>query len=136
MKALITILIVGGAIWGLSQLVHFYQKSTANSIDHQRSAAPTASTNPDDELPQLPPALEASLKQALAGGAGTMKDWLDANGPFLKDPRKAAIQLDYAQILALRDPAGAKRLYQEVKARNPTGAAVSGRLQKLSRLFE
>ena len=136
MKALITILIVGGAIWGLAQLVHFYQKSTANSIDHQRTVAPTASTNPDDELPQLPPALEASLKQALAGGSGTMKEWLDANGPFLRDPRKAAIQLDYAQILARSDPAGAKRLYLEVKGRNPSGAAVSGRLQKLSRLFE
>ncbi len=136
MKALITILIVGGAIWGLAQLVHFYQKSTANSIDHQRTATTAAPANPDDELPPLPPALEASLKQALAGGAGTMKDWLETNGSFLRDPRKAAIQLDYAQILARSDPAGARRLYQEVKARNPSGAAVSGRLQKLSRLFE
>lgn len=135
MKTLITIVIIGAAIWGLSQLIHFYQKSTVNSIDHQKTSVAVVS-NPDDELPSLPPAMEASLKQAMAGGTSAMKEWFEANGAFLRDPRKAAIQLDYAQLLSRSDPAGAKRLYLEVKARNPTGAAVNGRLQRLSRVFE
>ncbi len=136
MKFFISILIVGGTIWLVSQLVHFYQKSTVNSIDHQRAPATAVVSNPDDDLPPLAPVLEASLKQAMAGGANAMKEWLETNGTYLRDPRKAAIQLDFAQILARSDPAGAKRLYFEVKGRNPQGAAVSGRLQKLAKLFE
>jgi Na+-transporting methylmalonyl-CoA/oxaloacetate decarboxylase gamma subunit len=136
MKALMAILLIAAAIWGMSQIVHVYQKSQANAIDRPRQAAALTPPNPDDDLPQLPAALEASLKQAMAGSSSSMKDWMDANGPYLHDPRKAAIQLDYARILASSDPAGAKRLYQEVKARNVTLPAVTGRLQKLARLFE
>lgn len=136
MKVFISILIIGGTIWLVSQLVHFYQKSTANSIDHQRAPAAAVVANPDDDLPPLAPALEASLKQAMAGGSSAMKEWLETNGPYLRDPRKAAIQLDFAQVLARSDPAGAKRLYLEIKGRNPQGAAVSGRLQKLAKLFD
>lgn len=136
MKALMAILLIAAAIWGMSQIVHVYQKSQANAIDRPRPTSAVAQANPDDDLPPLLPALEASLKQAMAGGASTMKEWMDVNSPYLRDPRKAAIQLDYARILAGSDPAGAKRLYLEVKARNVTVAAVTGRLQKLARIFE
>jgi hypothetical protein len=134
MKTLITIFIVGSAIWGLSQLVKFYEKSRENSIDRPRPVQ--AATNPDDELPPLPPALEASLKTAMAAGALTMREWLDANRIYIQDPRRAAIELDYAQLLSRSDPIGAKLLYQQVKSRNPQGAAVAARLQRLAKIFE
>ena len=133
MSKLIGVLIVLVAIWGFSKLVIFYGKTkleTEGPPKSQQAAAPV------DPLPPLAPALEASFQQAKAGGAFAMKDWLAANQAFLRDPKKAAIELDYAQLLVRSDPAGAKRVYHAVKARTPADSPVFERVQKLGRLFE
>jgi hypothetical protein len=65
-----------------------------------------------------------------------MKEWLAANQSALRDPRRAAIELDYAQLLVRSDPAGARRIYQAVKARTAADSPVYDRVQKLGKLFD
>lgn len=133
MSKLIGFLILLTAIWGFSKLVIFYGKTKLETEGPPRSQQVAA---PVDPLPALSPALEASLAQAKNGGASAMKDWLADNQAALRDPRKAAIELDYAQMLVRSDPAGAKRVFQAVKARTPAGSPVAERVQKLGKLFE
>lgn len=133
MSKLIAILILLAAIWGFSKLVSLYNKTKLENEGPPRVRQAVA---PEDSLPPLPPALENSLGQARSGGSAAMKEWLAVNQAALRDPRRAAIELDYAQLLVRGDPAGAKRVYQAVKARTPPDSPVYERLQKLGRLFE
>ena len=133
MSKLIAILILLVAIWGFSKLVALYDKT---KLENEGAPKIRQVTNPEDSLPPLPPALENSLTQAKNGGAAAMKEWLAANQVALRDPRRAAIELDYAQMLVRGDPAGAKRVYLAVKARTSADSPVYERLQKLGRLFE
>ena len=133
MSKLIGVLILVAVIWGFSQLVIFYGKTKLESEGPPKNQQVAA---PADPVPPLPPALEASLQQAKAGGAGAVKDWLAANQPYLRDPRKAAIELDFARMLARSDPAGAKRVYLAVKARTPSDSPAYAKVQELAKLFE
>jgi hypothetical protein len=133
MSKLIGILILVAGFWGFFKLMGLYNKT---KIESEGPAKVQQAAAPADALPPLPPALEASLAQAKAGGADAMKDWLAANQPYLRDPRKAAIELDYARLLVRSDPAGAKRIYQAVKARTPADSPVAEQLKSLGRLFE
>ena len=133
MSNIFTILIILVVVWGVSNLVGFYNKTKDSTEGAPRSqvVAPAA-----DPLPPLPPALESSLAQARAGGVDGLKEWLAANQSVLRDPRRAAIELDYAQLLVRSDPAGARRIYQAVKARTGADSPVYDRVQKLGKLFD
>jgi hypothetical protein len=65
-----------------------------------------------------------------------MREWLEEHQAALRDPRKAAIELDYAQLLVRSDPAGARRVYQLVRSRVPATSPVYDRVQKLAKLFD
>lgn len=127
------ILILLVVIWGVSNLVGFYNKTKVATEGPPRtqSTAPVA-----DPLPPLTPALEASLAQARAGGVEGLRDWLSANQAGVRDPRRAAIELDYAQLLVRSDPAGARRIYQAVRSRTAADSPVYDRVQKLGKLFD
>ena len=133
MSNIFGILIVLVVIWGVSNLVGFYNKTkvATEGPAKTQSAAPAA-----DPLPPLPPALEASLAQARTGGVEGLRDWLGANQAVVRDPRRAAIELDYAQLLVRSDPAGARRIYQAVRARTAADSPVYDRVQKLGKLFD
>ena len=133
MKNVFSILIILGVIWGVSKLIGFYDKTKIATEGPPRSQ--TVAPAPDP-LPVLPPALETSLQQAQASGASGMRDWLEEHQAALRDPRKAAIELDYAQLLVRSDPAGARRIYQVVRARVPATSPVYDRVQKLAKLFD
>ena len=133
MSKLIGILIIVAGFWGFFKILGVYNK-TKLETDGPPKVQQVAT--PADALPPLSPAMEASLAQAKAGGADAMKDWLTANQPYLRDPRKAAIELDYARLLVRSDPAGAKRIYLAVKARTAADSPVYEQVKSLGRLFE
>jgi hypothetical protein len=132
MKFVVVIIAVLIASLGVREIIRVYQRSQPDTPAKNQPVAP----GPNDNLPQLTPALEASLQTAMTGGASAMKDWLDQYGGAIADPRKAAIELDYARLLVRSDPGGARRIYLAVKQRTPPGSPVAPRLQQLSRLFE
>ena len=134
MSKLIGILIIVAGFWGFFKILGVYNK-TKLETDGPPKVQQQAAT-PADSLPALSPAMEASLARAKAGGADAMKDWLAASQPYLTDPRKAAIELDYARLLVRSDPAGAKRIYQAVKARTPADSPVAEQVKSLGKLFE
>lgn len=133
MSKLIGVLIIVVGFYGFFQLLGLYNKTkleTDGPPKTQQAAAPA------NALPALSAPMEASLAQAKSQGADAMKDWLAANQASLRDPRKAAIELDYARLLVRSDPAGAKRLYQAVKARTPADSPVYDQVKSLGKLFE
>ncbi len=133
MKNVFTILIILSVVWGVSKLIGFYDKTKLATEGPPRNQVVAPAPEP---LPALAPALEASLQQAQAAGASGMRDWLEEHQAVLRDPRKAAIELDYAQLLVRSDPVGARRIYQVVRARVPAGSPVYDRVQKLAKLFD
>lgn len=133
MKVLMVILLVLVAALGISQVVKVYQRSEAASSGRDK---PVAAPQSIAEMYPLPPALEASLQAARAGGAQGMREWIGAHGGAVQDPRRADVELDFARLLVPGDPAGARRLYQSVKARTPPDSPVAPKVKELSRLFE
>jgi hypothetical protein len=133
MSNFIAILLILLAIWGVSNLVGFYNKTKVATDGPPRSQSATPAPDP---LPALPPALEASLAQARAGGVEGLRDWLTTNQATVRDPRRAAIELDYAQLLVRSDPAGARRVFQGVRSRVTADSPVYDRVQKLAKLFD
>ena len=132
MKNLLWILIIVLLAWGSIKFAAYY-----NQVKRQSEGpTPEEIAAKAQQLPQLTPALETSLQQAKAGGAATLKAWLDRNGQFIQDPRKADIELDYVQILARSDPAGAKRIFAAIKARTPPDSLVIDRVKKLEKIYQ
>jgi len=54
----------------------------------------------------------------------------------VQDPRKAWIELDYCVMVAREDPAEAKRVFRDVKARTAASSPVWPRIQKLQKTYE
>lgn len=89
-----------------------------------------------DQLPGLPPKLEPSLQIALKQGARGLRIWLKNYRGYVQDPRLAWIELDYAVLVAQKDPAEAKRVFAEVKSRVAPGSPVYGRIKQLEKTYE
>jgi hypothetical protein len=118
----------------------FLARWVSDEYSKSRKAAgePTTSSQPAaaPALPPLTPQMEAALAQAKAGGVDAFKVWLDRSGPYLQDPRKADIELDYVQMLARSNPAEARRKFAEVKARVTADSPVYERIKKLEKTFQ
>jgi hypothetical protein len=65
-----------------------------------------------------------------------MQDWINQYGARVQEPRKSAIELDYAQMLVLGNPAEARRIFLAVKARNGPNSPLASRIKTLTRTFE
>jgi hypothetical protein len=91
---------------------------------------------PPKQLSGMPQQLEDSLAKAHAGGAKTLKAWLDAYGKSLQDPRLASIQLDYVLLVGRDDPAEARRVFADVKKRTPPNSPVYSRVKQLESTYQ
>ena len=91
-----------------------------------------------DALKGLGSPISQSYQKAVQGGAPALKKWLDENAasPDLQDPRKAWIQLDYVVMVARENPAEAKRVFAQVKARVDSSSPVFPRLKKLAATYD
>jgi hypothetical protein len=126
-------------LWGGWELF-FYWERVKNEEETQKKQA-AAAVVLGENLPGMPSmgsgmALENSLKAAQSQGATGLKNWLKAYGKNVQDPRKAWIELDYCELVSQTNPAEAKRVFAEVKARTPQTSPVWPRIKQLEKTYE
>ncbi|HVV71523.1 MAG TPA: hypothetical protein VHI52_08500 [Verrucomicrobiae bacterium] len=134
MTKVISVLILAAALYGGWELF-FYWEKVKNQEETQKKQDASEVTM-GDSLPGMPYQLEPSLKAAQDRGAGGLKNWLDAYGTNVVDPRKAWIQLDYCILVSRENPAEARRVFAEVKARTAPTSPVWPRIKRLERTYQ
>ncbi len=135
---LIAALMIIAVLYGGWKLFFYWEEVKNNQETEKKQAAAAAVAG--DQLPGFPPQaasqLENSLHAAEAQGAAGMRQWLKLYGRSIQDPRKAWIELDYCLLLSREDPAEAKRVFAEVKARTPPSSPVWPRIKQLEKTYE
>ncbi len=138
MTKVIAVLIILLVLWGGWELFFYWERVKNEQETEKKQQA--ASLVVGDSLPGMPyqntQTLEQSLKRAQAEGAGAMRAWLKAYGNQVQDPRKAWIELDYCLLLAREDPAEAKRVFAQVKARTPQTSPVWPRIKQMEKTYQ
>jgi hypothetical protein len=127
MKALITLAIVAVLYLAGKSI---YQQARVKQAKEE-AAAKGEPSGPADGLQGMPPQFEASLQTAMAQGAPALKTWLDRYRPYLRDPKLAAIELDYVVLVSRSNPAEAQRAFKAIKARVPPSSPVYDRVKRL-----
>jgi hypothetical protein len=134
MTKAIAVLIIVAAIYCGWELFLYWDKVKNEEQVTQKQAA-SAVIDPNN-LPGLPqnavPALHAAEKQGAVG----LKNFLRDYNRVIQDPRKAWIELDYCIKVAREDPAEAKRVFGEVKARTSPASPVWPRIKQLEKSYE
>lgn len=140
MKALITIFILLVAVYLFTQLVGFYNRTARPQPQPgwEQEAAPASVPRSagEESLSGLPPYLEASLAEAQQQGPEALGKWLKTWSKQVKDPRLAAIELDYIVLLNLKDHDAARDLFHQLQARVRPKSPVYPRIQKLAPAYE
>ena len=135
MTKFLFILLIAAVAWGVYRVSQLYAK-----VDEKGNLRPettaVATPNAEADIPPMTPTYEASLAQAKAGGASSVKAWLETYGGLVSEPRKSAIELDYAKMLILSNPAEARRIYLSVKAKNGPNSLLASRIKTLGHTFE
>ncbi|MFO1499477.1 MAG: hypothetical protein U1G07_13960 [Verrucomicrobiota bacterium] len=135
MKALIALLLLLGAFVIVKRLYLTYQSVEKHPAQTEDSAVPPK-PSAASSLPGLPAALEPSLSAAEKQGAAGLGEWLRNYRTQVRDPRLAAIELDYVALITVQDPAEARRIFLEVKNRTPTFSPIYDRVKRLERTFQ
>lgn len=91
---------------------------------------------PSSQMEGLPKELDPLLQNAQRKGAAGLRAFLKDYGKLVKDPRLAAIQLDYVVAVALEDPVEARRVFAEVKQRTPAASPVYPRIKSLEKTYQ
>jgi hypothetical protein len=131
MKAFITLVVVIG-LYLLGKSV-FQQAKVKQAKDEAIARGDPA--KPADGLEGLPAQFEPSLQAAVSQGAPALKAWIERYRSYIRDPKLAAIELDYVVLVSRSNPAEAKRAFQAVKARVRPGSPVYDRVKRLDPTF-
>ncbi len=134
MTKVIAVVIILLVLWGGWELF-FYWERVKNEEDSEKKQAAAAAVV-GERLPGMPYQLEQSLRAAQSQGAAGMQAWLKTYGHTLQDPRKAWIELDYCVLISGENPAEAKRIYAEVRARTPESSPVWTRIKQLEKTYQ
>jgi hypothetical protein len=132
-KFLIALVIVVGLSVGAWQFYNYWGHYKPKDTTSARQRPPEI---PDDQLEGLPPTLQPALNAARERGATGLKDFLGAYGNTINDPRLAAIELDYAVLVAASNPTEARRVYAKVKARLQANSPAYDRMKRLEKTYE
>ena len=135
MKVLITILLLAGALYMFKQLLHEFQDAKRAETGTQQTTA-KPKPNPSASLPGMPPGLEPGLEAAHREGADGLGRFLDRYYYSIKDPRLAAIELDFALLLSLKKPEEARRVFKSVQDRILPSSPVYERVKGLEKTFQ
>jgi hypothetical protein len=134
MKSILTAVIVFGLCLGAWKIHQFLEKTQGT---RQAPAAPGAETvSNGDQLSGLPPRLQPALEAARQRGAAGLRDFLAAHGKEVADPRLAWIELDYVVVVAPGDPAAARKVFAQVKARLAPNSPAYSRMKQLEATYE
>jgi hypothetical protein len=133
MKFLIGLIIVVGLSLGIWQIQHYWgtfgEKPAAPAVPPQAEVI-------GDQLPGLPPGLDGALRMAEQQGAPALRAFLAAHAREIQDPRRAWIELDYVVLSGAIDPAEARRVFAEVKARLQPSSPVYDRMKQLEKTYD
>ncbi|HAM71573.1 MAG TPA: hypothetical protein DCM86_08025 [Verrucomicrobiales bacterium] len=107
------------------------QKEQAAVEDSRAKISPTS-------LPGMDRELETVCDEAHKKGALGLRNFLAQykGTAFLKDPRLAWIEIDYMLLVAVNDPAEARRIYSDLRQRIKPGSPVYPRLKSLEESFK
>lgn len=137
MKAAISILVIVLVIFGVYKLWQYWDDiERRKEVDAQRVQQEIVSGN---QLPGLPSALEDDLRKAQEQGPKEFKAFIERikPSPKVQDPRLAWIELDYVVMAGARgDPAEAKRVFRDVKARVTPESPVYRRVKELEKTYD
>jgi len=138
MRQLIAIVLIIGALWGCRELFRYWEQVKARKETEDRGGAPppAATTAASAALPGLPANLEPSLQAARQQGAAGLKNWLKLYRPYVRDPRLAAIELDYIVLTSSSNPHEARQLFAAIKQRTPTNSLVYPRVKQLEKTYQ
>ena len=133
MKIAIGILILALVGFGAFKLWEYWDATEQN----KNKPDPIASLQPQN-LQGLPQSLEQPLQDAQAKGPEAFLEFINniKKSPLVKDPRLAWIELDYVVMVAVKDPAEARKVFRKVKERTPTDSPVYARVKSLEKTFE
>jgi hypothetical protein len=132
MKFVTAVVVIVGLALGVWQINNYW--GTFKPHHHSTEAEVTPEI-PDDQLPGMPDTLESSLTAARQRGAAGLKEFLTAYGNTISDPRRASIELDYAELLAVHSSTDARRYFMKVKGRVDSSSPVYGRLKQLEKTY-
>jgi hypothetical protein len=133
MKFVISLIIIVGFSLGGWQIYQYWESSQPKAPS---AAAPAPVEISTDQLPGLPPALQGPLQRAEEHGAAALREFLAEHGPAIKDPCRAAIELDYVVLAGANDPGEARRVFVKVKGRLTPGSPVYTRMKQLEQTYE
>ncbi|HVV01125.1 MAG TPA: hypothetical protein VHH88_07155 [Verrucomicrobiae bacterium] len=135
MTKLIAILILVGCLFvGWRLFIYWDQVSHEEEVSKKKQQASEIVSG--EQLGGLSPQLESTLQAAQKQGAAGLRQWLKTYGSVVQDPRKAWIQLDYCIAEARENPAEARRVFNEVKARVPPTSPVYPRIKRLESTYQ
>ena len=89
-----------------------------------------------DSLAGMPSELQQTYFNVKDKGPTVLGKWLKTYGHLIKDPRKAWIELDYCIAVARDNPAEARAIFADVKARTPESSPVWPRIKQLEGSFD
>ena len=135
MTRLIAILIVVVVVFAGWKFFLYWEK-VKNEEEEQRKQATAAAVVTPESLPGLPQQYENGLRTAQQEGNAAFRKWLKTYDKLIEDPRKAWIQLDFCLAIVREDPAEARRVFAEVKARVPPSSPVWPRVKALEKSFQ
>src|SRR5690606_17720709 len=132
MKALITLVLVFALYWVGKTIYGEYKSQEQQEM---KEKAREESGVGADGLEGMPARFEASLKTAQGNGPAALKKWLNDYRRYLRDPKLADIELDYAMQLVRQDPSQARQVYEAVKRRTPKSSPVYPKVERLAATF-
>lgn len=135
MKAVITILIILGFLWVYKQIFDKYERVKKES-DVEQTSPERPVTQSSSALPGMPESLESSLDAAQKQGADGLAQFLRQYRHAIRDPRLAAIELDYVVLVSLKDPNEARRVFRSVQERTPPASPVYQRVKRLEKTYQ
>jgi hypothetical protein len=134
MTKIIGILVVVLVIWGGYELFEMWNKyDLQKDIAEQDAASKHFSP---DSLAGMPQGGRETYAKAQQHGAVGIAAWLKAYNGKVQDPRRAWIELDYVVAISHDDPAEAKKVFADVKARTPETSPIYFRIKELSKTYE
>lgn len=110
--------------------------ASRSSAASSPGTAPPPSDVPGENLPGLPPSLEAGLAQAKSAGAQELKFWLMHHRKDVDDPRLADIELDYVVLVARENIVEARKVFARVSKRIDSSSPVYPRMKELQKTFQ
>lgn len=131
MTRLISIFIVAVVVFCAWRVYRHWEQ-----VQQELHANPKSDVISPDSLAGLPPELQHSYQLVRTKETAVMRNWLNTYGHMINDPRKAWIELDFCTAIARENPAEARGIFADVKARTPESSPVWPRIKQLEASFE